>query len=500
MLLLLSKSLGGPFTEAEVNQTMVQKETHYKLLWIFTFFGLFFAILSGLENYVKEVASFCDFFGSGCRETAKFTLLRVPVWIWGVVYYLVLALLIYRIRSLVFWVIMAGAGVELAFVWIMFSLKLVCIFCLFNFVAMVLLFYVAFDKSRLWEALSIVLLCFIFYNYLLSLENQSIFVKPSQPVDSSVVAKIGKQVITAEELERPLATLLYQKQAEIYNLKRKHLDETIDRILLKKEADQKGIPLQQFIAESVVKDKVVVTEEEIERYYRQNERRWADWKGSQEELKKQIKAYLEGQKVYEEIVKYARSLRGPYQVEISLEEPPLPFTWVSLGDSPVLGPADAPVTIVEFSDYLCPACRVAHGIVKKVREAYPGKIRWVFKDFPLDYHKGAKELAGAARCAAEQGKFWEYQDFLFTSEGMPGPDQLKQYAQQLGLNVERFGQCVESRKYLPQVEEDIKNGQEGGIAATPSFIINGRLNPGAPPFEKFKEIIDEELEKANPKP
>ena len=195
----------------------------------------------------------------------------------------------------------------------------------------------------------------------------------------------------------------------------------------------------------------------------------------------------------------AKPLRDQYPVTDYLTEPPLPFTDVSVGDSPSWGPSDAAVTIVEFSDYLCPACRAAHPTTRKIREAFAGKIRWVFKDFPLDRHPGAKKLAEAARCADEQGRFWEFQDLLFASKDNPKTDQLAGFAQELGMDADRFGQCYQSGKYTAQIAQSIRDARSAGVEATPTFVINGQLKPGAPDFDEFSDIINNELHKAGVK-
>ena len=170
---------------------------------------------------------------------------------------------------------------------------------------------------------------------------------------------------------------------------------------------------------------------------------------------------------------------------------------MSLEGSPTHGPADAAVTVVEFSDYLCPACRQAHEITKEIKDRYAGKIRWVFKDFPLPAHEGADFLAAAARCADDQGKFREYQDKLFAAEEPPNTDQLKAFAEELNLNLDDFTQCLEKEAHLSEVESDVEEAKETGISATPTFLINGRMHTGAPSVEELSEIIDEELERAS---
>jgi protein-disulfide isomerase len=132
----------------------------------------------------------------------------------------------------------------------------------------------------------------------------------------------------------------------------------------------------------------------------------------------------------------------------------------------------------------------------KIRDAYGDRIRWIYKDFPLEMHKGAKKAAMAAHCAEEQGRFWEYQDMVYNSEEEPDADLLKKYASSLGLDGEQFQQCLNNGRYVPQIKEDIQTGKEVGICATPTFIINGKMLTGSLSFEEFKEEIDNQLEAA----
>jgi len=120
------------------------------------------------------------------------------------------------------------------------------------------------------------------------------------------------------------------------------------------------------------------------------------------------------------------------------------------------------VTVIEFSDYLCPACRKAHEVTAKVKEIYRDRIRWVFKDLPLRMHKWADKAAEAAHCAGEQGKFWEYQDIFIWQPRRARPSRLKQYAGELGLQVDQFGECLDSEKYKSAVEGDVDTARRQG--------------------------------------
>lgn len=464
----------------------------FKYFLILSVAGLVVAILSALEGRVEWLASFCGFFGDGCSDTAQFQLLGIPVWLWGILYYVVLIGALFFWRPTVFWLVMIGMGVELSLLWILVSLKLSCVFCLINAVVVVVLFAFCLDRKRIWQAMAVSLLVFPLSHILLSDEMPAFaFSGPEQRGDD-VMAKIGDDTISRMELEAHLASKIYRLQQEIYFLKRERLEELITETLLTKEAEKRGLTVEQLI-DTLSPGKVQVTDEEVEAYYQKNRSRFGGWDGHRKELRERIREYLQHLKDLEETKKMTDPLREHFPVKVYLKEPPLPFSNVSVDDSPVLGPADAAVTIVEFSDYLCPVCRKAHKVTKEIREIYAGKIRWVFKDFPLKIHPGSKKLAEAAQCAGDQGKFWEFQDLLFAASQKPDYEELKGFAHQLDLDVNLFGQCYESEKYLPKVKQEIQTARNAGVGSTPSFIINGRLNPGSLSLEDFKKLIDEEL-------
>lgn len=168
---------------------------------------------------------------------------------------------------------------------------------------------------------------------------------------------------------------------------------------------------------------------------------------------------------------------------------------VDVDDDPAIGPADAPVTIVEFSDYQCPFCARAEATIKQILNTYGGKVRFVYRDFPLGFHQYAKKAAEASECADEQGKFWAYHDLLFANQQALDIDSLKGYAADLGLDLDKFNECLDTGRYASEVEHDMQEGQSYGVRGTPAFFINGHLVSGAQPFSVFKEIIDRELEK-----
>jgi protein-disulfide isomerase len=166
---------------------------------------------------------------------------------------------------------------------------------------------------------------------------------------------------------------------------------------------------------------------------------------------------------------------------------------VSADDDPFWGPADAPVTIIEFGDFQCPYCgQFATQTLPQIKQAYESNIRFVFRDFPL--HENSEKAAEAADCANEQGKFWEYHDKLFSNQSALDVASLKSYASQLDLDSGAFNQCLDSNKYAQEVQKDEQDGGSYGVGGTPAFFINGELVSGALPFADFKAVIDAVLQ------
>jgi protein-disulfide isomerase len=177
---------------------------------------------------------------------------------------------------------------------------------------------------------------------------------------------------------------------------------------------------------------------------------------------------------------------------------------VSVDDDAILGDKDAPVTIVEFSDYQCPFCRrFWKDTLPQLKAEYidTGKARLVYRDLPLSFHPAAQISAEAAQCAGDQDQYWQYHDKLFEEQDKQGggtvqygAEELKKWALEIGLNVVTFNSCLDSGKYKSEVEKDTADGSIAGATGTPSFFINGRRLIGAQPFAAFKAIIDEELQ------
>ena len=163
-------------------------------------------------------------------------------------------------------------------------------------------------------------------------------------------------------------------------------------------------------------------------------------------------------------------------------------------DDPSWGPQDAPVIIVEFSDYQCPYCQVWHQqVFPEILAAYGDQVRFVYRDLPIPGHPQALPAALAANCAGEQDAYWQFHDRLFSGVYDLGRSAYETYAQELGLDVEAFTSCLDSGRNQDEPQLDYQDAQSIGVNSTPTFVINGRVVVGAQPFSAFKAVIDQAL-------
>ena len=305
------------------------------------------------------------------------------------------------------------------------------------------------------------------------------------------LAEVNGETIMAEELNRVLGAKLAKLEEQIYDLKRTELDALIARRLLAQEAAKRGISVPTLLDSEVTAKLGLVSEKEIEDFYQANKSRM---RGDDTDIRQKIRAFLQQQKLNAGREVFVESLRSQGKVVVRLQPPAAIRVQVSTDGAPVRGATDAPVTIVEFSDFECPFCKQTHPTLKQLLERYPGKVRLAYRDFPLDsIHPQARRAAEAARCASDQGKFWEYHDVLFTQSPQLALEDLRRYAGQVGLDITKFDGCLAAGVHKTTVQRDLDEGNRLGITGTPAFFINGRTLTGAQPLEAFARLIDQEL-------
>jgi len=307
-------------------------------------------------------------------------------------------------------------------------------------------------------------------------------------------ARVGDEVITLEEVEQAVKPQLAKLEEQRYEILDQRLDQLIGERLLAQEAKRRSISVEELLKTEVFAKAPDVPDSEVTAFINQNRGRLP--KMDDKELRLKVWDHLRSQKVNEQRQSYVQGLRGQSKVTVLLQEPTSARYDVSGDRGFSRGAKDAPVTIVEFSDFQCPFCKTANTTVKQVLDKYPGKVRLVFRDYPLaSLHPQAPKAHEAARCAADQAKFWEYHDVLFEQSPKLSVPELKRYAQDLKLDATAFDQCLDSGKHTAEVDKDFQEGAGLGLTGTPSFFINGKQVVGAQPLATFQRIVDGELAK-----
>lgn len=308
----------------------------------------------------------------------------------------------------------------------------------------------------------------------------------------STVAEVDGEKISLQDLKQTAGEALAKLDEQIYRLQQQKLEQMIADRLLAHEAHRRNITLESLIEAEITSKAPAVTPEEIHRVYELNKNQLQK---PESEVQEQLRTLLRDQNIAVRRQEFAKSLQSQAKVNVYLLPPP-PFRAGVQGEGPSRGSVDAPVTIVEFEDFQCPYCKKAQEILEQVRVRYKDKVRIVHRDFPLQpLHPASWKAHEGARCAEEQGKFWEYRDLLYKNSPAAGPEQLSLYASQVSMNLSEFKNCLDSGKFRAVVQKDEAEGDRLGVEGTPAFFINGRRLSGAQAETEFARIIDEELSK-----
>ncbi|MBI1909563.1 MAG: DsbA family protein [Deltaproteobacteria bacterium] len=309
----------------------------------------------------------------------------------------------------------------------------------------------------------------------------------AEPGEPKVLAVLDGEKITEEDLQKSGSSHLSQAQAELYDAQKEVIDSIVQDKLLEKEAARRKTTKEEIMKVEVL-DRVAVTDKDVEKFY--NEKKGNLQGKTLDQVKDNLKGYLTRQRQEERKGELFKKLSSKGSVKYLIDAPRVE---VSVDDDPSIGPKDAKVVMIEFTDYQCPFCGKSRDTVNQVLEEYKGKVRYVLRDFPLSFHQDAFKAHEGAQCAADQGKYWEFNKKLFANQRAIKIEDLKKHAQDLKLDMGKFNDCLDSSKYKDEVAKDQIDGEKAGVSGTPAFFINGRLIGGARPFANFKEVIDEEL-------
>ena len=319
-------------------------------------------------------------------------------------------------------------------------------------------------------------------------------VQSAPQTQETVVAEVGGRKVTLEEVDERWQDLAPGERARVTQLMYQHrrnvLEQMVGDLLIEDAAKAANMPVPAYLEQETAKRAQAVTDAEVQQFYEANKERTQG--RTFEQLRQPIHDFLAAQRKQQARAQLVDDLMKKGAAVRILLDPPRQTVAVDPTD-PVKGPASAPVTIIEYSDFQCPYCARVNPTLDRIVQTYGDKVRIVFKDFPLPNHPEAPKAAEAAHCAGEQGKFWEMHDRLFANQQALQVPLLKQYATVLGLNMDAFNQCFDSGKHADRVGENLREGEALGVSSTPTFYVNGRPVVGAQPFEYFKTVIDEEL-------
>lgn len=308
------------------------------------------------------------------------------------------------------------------------------------------------------------------------------------PSSSDVVLEVGGKKMTLGEFERKKPVGLFQARNTFYQSQRKALDEYADELVLEQQAQKENVTVDKLL-ELHVNNAIPPdpNEEALKIYYE-----GVDTPQPYEAVRGQILEAIRQRRTAKVKQDYVKSLRAAANVSIRLAPPrALPV----LKETPVRGPKDAKVVIVEYSDYECPYCQAGQADLDKMEAEFKGKIAFGYKDIPLPMHSLAQKAAEGTHCANEQGKYWEFHDILFKTKQLDVP-QLKEHARTLKLDGAAFDKCLDSGATSEIVKATLSEGQALGVQGTPSFLINGRFFQGTLAYAELEKIIEEELKVA----
>jgi protein-disulfide isomerase len=310
---------------------------------------------------------------------------------------------------------------------------------------------------------------------------------------------MGDEKITLSDLRARAGDDLDQMDSRYHQERHKLIDKTLQDMVrervLSAEAKKRGKTVDELVA-AEAGGAIEPSEVEMTAWYASNQARLGG--RSFEQLRSQISDFLRKEKYRQAASKLDARLDKENQVAIYLEPYRVNF---NNDGAPSMGPANSPVTLVEFSDFQCPFCRQFWPTLKQVEEKYKDKVRIIYRQYPIpSLHPFATKAAEASLCANDQGKFWEMHDLMFQEQNQLAIKDLKLKAGRLGINQKEFDGCLDAGKYAEKVQEDTREGSRFGVTGTPALFINGVIvDGGSVPFETLAALLDAEIARTSAK-
>jgi protein-disulfide isomerase len=287
---------------------------------------------------------------------------------------------------------------------------------------------------------------------------------------TAVLATVDGKAITMGDFSERLKPFIYRLQSELYQSEANSLDLKINQVLLEAEAKRLNKSPEDVYKAEVENKMKEPTDAEVTKFYEDNKTRiQSDLNSSRPD----IVSLLKNQQQNRLEAEFAQRLRAGASIQTFLKEPEPLVQAINPDDDPSHGEANAPITVVEFTDFQCAACATMYPVIEEVLKSYGHRVRLVVRDFPLAMHANARKAAEAADAAAAQGKFFEYIAVLFKNQTALDVASLKKYASELGLDRAKFDAALDSGQYAAEVSHDVADGETYGVDATPTIFING---------------------------
>ncbi|EMO64399.1 DsbA family protein [Leptospira borgpetersenii] len=341
------------------------------------------------------------------------------------------------------------------------------------------------EKLKAREFRPLLILSAVFFIYILL----TIFPLVTYFSSDGVVQINGKNY-TIKDVEKDNPRIARKFYAETNDRLYRVLSEFASKKVVSLAAKERNVSEKDLLEPSIQSPSV----EEMRAVYEQYKNSPALQGKSFDQVKTEIENHLVSQKKEEARNALFSELRNRYNISIKVKElPPLRDDTITAGNNPSIGPENAKVTVIEFSDFECPFCKRSQDVNAQLRAKYKDQIRWVFRDYPLSFHPNAMFAHIAANCSTSQGKYWEFFKVLFDNSGNLSKERVLDLARGVGLDMKTFSQCVNDASVRKEVEADIAEGEKYGVSGTPAFFINGIMVEGAQPIEAFTKVIDQEL-------
>jgi protein-disulfide isomerase len=291
--------------------------------------------------------------------------------------------------------------------------------------------------------------------------------------------------VSNEEFEAASRGRLIALRTQQFNLQWRILNDLLAERIISERAAAEGVAVADFLKRHVEDTIGPISEQEVQAAYDLSPQQFS--RLPKLEASARIAEQIRQRRIAERRRSFIEELKREAKISTNLEPPRLTVP----SDGPALGPSNAAITVVEFSDYHCPYCAQARSVLKRLLLEYGANVRLVFRDYPLN--QAGPKAAQAAHCAGEQGRYWEMHDRLFENQQHLQLSELAGHARAIGLDGQVFDECLASDRYVARLAIDKREAQLYGVSATPTLFVNGRLLVGAPDYDALKAIVDDEL-------